>query len=318
VNDTKSVILRTPFPMNYKSLGKLVDKALGRNNLFQLSEFFGKLETKRRTVDKYNIICIILYVSLLINMIYLFWRSQLKANDKLKNKNLSTRSSIPEKVIDEIREALLRGNLKPGDRLPTESQLASKFSVSRIGVREAMKMLSVMGVVEINRGDGTYIAKNISASIIDPLIFSLIPGEKVPEELLDLREMLEIGMLEIVLKRATKDDIRKMEEAIELLEKDSKRAEKDSEILNKHNLAFHYAFAQATHNPMIIKIAEALWGMFAFTIKKSTLKRTKESVKHHTMILEALKEKNSEKARMAIRISLKGWQKYGVREVLGK
>lgn len=242
----------------------------------------------------------------------------MKVDNKLKSKNLGMSSSISEKVIDEIRDALLRGDLKPGDRLPTETQLVSKFSVSRIVVREAMKMLSAMGVVEIKRGNGTYMAKNISASMIDPFIFSLIVGKKTPEELLDLREMLEIGMLEIVLKRATEDDMEKMEEAVKLLEEDSKRAEKDSEILNEHNLAFHYAFAQATHNPMIVKIAEALWKMFAFTIKRSTLKKTEESVQHHKMILEALKEKNPEKAKMAIRISLKGWQKYGVREVLGK
>ena len=238
------------------------------------------------------------------------------SNDKLKSKNLGMESSIPEKVIDEFRDALLRGDLKPGDRLPTENQLASKFSVSRIVVREAMKMLSVMGVVEIKRGNGTYITKNISASMIDPFIFSLIVGKKTPEELLDLREMLEIGILEIVLKRVTKDDMEKMAEAVKLLEEDSKRAEKDSEILNEHNLAFHYAFAQATHNPMIVKIAKALWEMFAFAIKKSTLKKTEESVQHHRMILEALKEKDPEKARRAIRISLRGWQKYGVREVL--
>ena len=242
----------------------------------------------------------------------------MKVEDKLKNKNLGTGSSIPEKVIDEIRGALLRGDLKPGDRLPTETQLASNFSVSRIVVREAMKMLSAIGVVEIKRGNGTYIAKDISASMIDPFIFGLIVGKKTPEELLDLREMLEIGILEIVLKRATKDDMEKMEEAVKLLEEDSKRAEKDSEILNEHNLAFHYAFAQATHNPMIVKIAEALWKMFAFTIKRSTLKKTEETVQHHKMILEALKEKNSEKARVAIHTSLKGWQKYGVREVLVK
>lgn len=242
----------------------------------------------------------------------------MKVDNKLKSKNLGMSSSISEKVIDEIRDALLRGDLKPGDRLPTETQLVSKFSVSRIVVREAMKMLSAMGVVEIKRGNGTYMAKNISASMIDPFIFSLIVGKKTPEELLDLREMLEIGMLEIILKRATEDDMEKMEEAVKLLEEDSKRAEKNSEILNEHNLAFHYAFAQATHNSMIVKIAEALWKMFAFTIKRSTLKKTEESVQHHKMILEALKEKNSEKAKVAIRTSLKGWQKYGVREVLGK
>lgn len=238
--------------------------------------------------------------------------------DKLKSKNLSGGSSIPRKVINEIRDALLRGDLKRGDRLPNENQLARKFSVSRIVVREAMKMLAVMGVVEIRRGNGTYIAKNISASIIDPFIFSLIAEEKTPEELLDLREMLEIGILEIVLKRATKDDIEEMEETVRLLEENNKEDEKDSEILKEHDLDFHCAFAKASHNPMIVRIAEALFEIFAFTIKKSTLKKTEESVRHHKMILEAIKEKDIEKARIAIRSSLKAWQKYGVREALEK
>lgn len=233
----------------------------------------------------------------------------MEVDDKLKSKNLGRGSNIPDKIINEIRDALLRGDLKPGDKLPTEDQLASKFSVSRIVVREAMKMLVVMGAVEIKRGDGTYVTKGISAPVVDPLIFNLLLTGGAPEELLELREMLEVGILEIVLKKVTKEDIYKMKRAIELLEENCKKGETNREILREHDLCFHYAFAGATHNPLIIKIAKTIWEMFRVSIEKAVHSRTEDTVERHKMILEAIEEKNLEKAKEAIYLSLEKWGK---------
>jgi len=164
-----------------------------------------------------------------------------------------------------------------------------------------------LGVVEIRRGDGTYITKNISAPVIDPLIFNLLLTGGTPKELLELREMLEIGMLEMVLKKVTEEDIRKMEKAIELLEEDYRRGETDREILREHDLAFHYAFADATHNPLIIKIARTIWEMFRASIERSVYFSIKKTIQKHKMILQAIKEKDVEKAKEAIYASLKEW-----------
>jgi len=224
-----------------------------------------------------------------------------------KPTRLTDKKSIVQKIIGEFRNALITRTLKPGDKLPTEIELSRRFFVSRNAVREAIKMLVALGVVEIKRGNGTYVAKGISAQIIDPLIFSLLLEGGVPDELLELREMLEIGILEIVLKKVTKKDINKMEKAIQLLEEDCKKGETDREILRKHDLEFHYAFAGATHNPLIIKIAKTIWEMFKASIEKAVYSRPEDTVERHKMILKAIKEKNLEKAKEAIYLSLEKW-----------
>lgn len=199
--------------------------------------------------------------------------------------------------------------LKPGDKLPTEVELARTFLVSRNAVREATKMLVALGVVGIKRGNGTYIAKNISAPVINPLIFDLLLTGGIPKELLELREMVEIGILEIASKNVAKEDIHKMERAIELLEEDYRKGETDREVLRKHDLDFHYAFAGATHNPLIMKIAQTIWEMFKASIEKAVGSRTEDTVERHKIILEAVRERNLEKAKKAIYLSLEKWGK---------
>jgi len=222
---------------------------------------------------------------------------------------LTDKRSIVQRIIGEFRNALITKALKPGDKLPAEIELAGKFFVSRNAVREAIKMLVALGAVEIKRGDGTYIAKNISCSVIDPLIFDLLLAGGIPEELLELREMLEIGILEIVLKKVTEEDIYKMEGAIELLEEDCRKGETDREVLKKHDLDFHYAFAGATHNPLVMKVARTIWEMFKASIEKAVQSRPEDTVERHKMILEAVKERNMEKAKKAIYLSLEKWGK---------
>jgi len=226
----------------------------------------------------------------------------------MKKRNLSHKFSVVQKIINHVRDELIEGLVKSGDRLPSEKELASKFSVSRNAVREAMKMLKATGVVEIRQGRGTCIATNISSPVVDSLIFSLILDDGTPEKLLELREMLEIGVLEIVIKNATQRDIEKMEKAIKLMEKDDKRRERSRRIIENHDLAFHHAFVGATHNPLIAKIAKTVWKMFAPSIGKSSQFTLKETVEIHRDIIQGIKERNLEKTKAAIYKSLEDWK----------
>jgi len=217
-----------------------------------------------------------------------------------------TRRSIVQEVISKIRTVLLNGYLKSGDKLPSEVELAEKLSVSRSAVREAMKILATQGVVEIKRGEGTFIVKTLSTVALDPLVFSLILDYKTPEELLELREMVEIGILNIVMEKATDEDLQKMEKTIRDFEAHCKQGTTDTQILLQDDLAFHYAFAEATHNPLIIKIARTIWEMFAPSIKKG-LGRVdiNKGPGQHQLILGAIKEKDFEKTKQAIRKALR-------------
>jgi GntR family transcriptional repressor for pyruvate dehydrogenase complex len=225
---------------------------------------------------------------------------------------LSNDTSIVQKIVDRIKEALIYGDLKPGDKLPAENILIDKFSVSRTAVREAIKMLAAIGVVEIKRGSGTFVAKSLSSHTLEPLTFTLILNQKTPQELLELREMLELGVIGIAMENATSEDINEMELAIESLE--SKVDFENVEELCQADLYFHYLFAQATHNPLIEKMARTVWDMFVPSIMRSlrqgrTKIKVKEAVREHKMILKAVKEKNVAEGMEAIRASLRAWKK---------
>lgn len=223
--------------------------------------------------------------------------------EKLKDK-----STLSQRIIKHVKNALLNRELKAGDKLPTENELAKSFGVSRTAVREAFKMLVAIGVAEIRQGDGTYIAKDISSPVIDPLIFSLILEERTPHELLEVRKMIEVGILEVLLNKVTDEDIQKMEEAVNELEDRYRTGERNNDILTDLDLKFHYAFAEATHNPSIEKIAKTIWDVFIVSIKKSI--SIEKAYILHRQILEAIKKRDRKQAREAIRVSLEIWEKH--------
>lgn len=232
----------------------------------------------------------------------------------LKSVKLTDRVSLTQKVVNQIKEGLISGDLKPGDKLPPENVLVDKFSVSRTAIREAIKMLSAIGAVKIKQGSGTFIARDLSTRTLNSLAFTLVLNRKTPQELLELREMLEIGIIGRVIEKATSEDIKKMERAIENLE--SKVDVENAEELCQADLHFHYVFAEAAHNSLIEKIARTMWEMFAPSIRRCMKNRqikVEESVREHKMILKAVKERNMVEGIEAIHACLRAWKedKYG-------
>jgi len=226
-----------------------------------------------------------------------------------EKKNLKEKP-LAHKIIDEIKNSLIKEELLPGDKLPSEEQLCEKFSVSRISVREAIKMLSALGVVMIKRGNGTYIAKGANPSIFDSLIFQLILQEKSSKELTELRTMLEIGVIEVVMDKRTSEDIRKIEASIQKFEEEHSRENPDIEKLIRCDLEFHLKVTESTHNSLIIGIAEAIFQLYVASFAKILYKKTsvEESIKIHKMILEGIKNKDIEKTRNIIYRESKRWK----------
>ena len=222
---------------------------------------------------------------------------------------LTDRVSLTQKVVDQIERGLMNGDLKPGDKLPPESVLVEKFSVSRTAIREAFKMLSAIGAVKIKQGSGTFIASGVSTQTLDSLTFALILSQKSPQELLELREMLEIGIMDRVVERAVRKDIEAMKGAIEELE--GMGEGENGEALCRADLRFHYAFATATHNPLIEKIARTVWAMFAPSITRCMSNRPikiEQAITEHKIIVKAVEERNTLRGMEAIHDSLRAWK----------
>lgn len=220
------------------------------------------------------------------------------------------RQPLAQKIIQEIKQALIREELRPGDKLPSEDQLCRKFSVSRISIREAIKMLSALGVVRVKHGDGTYICKDANCSQLDSMVFQLILKDRSPKELAELRKMLEIGILEIVMENVDAQDIKKMEGAIGNFERVCSKGITDPQMLSRYDLDFHLAFAEATHNPLIIEIAKTVYQLYVASFARILYEReaVRESSELHKTLLQGIKAKDIQKTREIVTFVSKRWR----------
>lgn len=119
------------------------------------------------------------------------------------------RSSVVQRVIDRLTEAMLSGELKPGDKIPTEMELSEQLGVARNSIREAIKILVYIGVLEIKRADGTFVCNGFSESLIDPMIYGIILNQQNSQDLNELRAMVETGVMRLAVEKSSEEEIRR-------------------------------------------------------------------------------------------------------------
>ncbi len=214
-------------------------------------------------------------------------------------------------VVNRIKELLLTQKVKPGDRLPTELELARLMSVSRGSVREAMKILSAFGIVAIKRGDGTYVAAMDGKVLFDPLLFSLIISKPNFDELKEFRFLLERDIVALVIKKAGDEDIRLLRNAYEEMNALKDQKSRSYEKLLDSDLKFHAVLGQICKNRLLGRIYEFIMEYFKPSIAQSLRKHTNfshESNETHRRVLEAVEKRDLVAAEKAIEYSLDVWQ----------
>ncbi|MEM6281542.1 MAG: FadR/GntR family transcriptional regulator [Chloroflexota bacterium] len=213
--------------------------------------------------------------------------------------------SVVDQITQTIRDALIRGELSPGQKLPSEPELARQLGVGRSAVREALKVLQAIGVVESRRGSGTYVVEEPSDRMLNPLSFAILLGTNVSSELIELRVMIEIGYCELAASQATAADMQKIEQAARALENAVSHA--DHEHLAQLDLNFHYAILEATHNPLVQKIGRAVEELFFSSISNNfkEVQNVEQAVAAHRDIITALHSHDLHQIRTAIVDSLK-------------
>jgi GntR family transcriptional regulator, transcriptional repressor for pyruvate dehydrogenase complex len=157
-----------------------------------------------------------------------------------------TRERLYEQVADHIDGLISSGKLKVGDRLPPERELAERLGVARGVVREAVKLLSVKGLVTVEPGRGTFIVERGAESISDHLSRLSRMGRITLGDLNELRRMLEIEIAALAAERARPEDVARLSEAIEAMDASSE----SPEDYISADLSFHLALANATQNQM--------------------------------------------------------------------
>lgn len=196
-------------------------------------------------------------------------------------------------IVDQIQMKIFSGELPPGTKLPTERVLAAELDVNRGTVREALKKLEILGLVEINHGDGIYTLDYRESGNLE-LIKNMIYLEgRIPPELmkniLELRRIMVPEMAAIAAAERSDDDIEKLEEVIS---SEKPVVEKDLQV--------HKILARAAGNILymfILNFFNEVFRDFAGDIYFSDKKNAERSLKFHRDIYKAVKEKNARKSR---------------------
>lgn len=215
-------------------------------------------------------------------------------------------------VVNNIKELLLTQKVKPGDRLPPEMELARLLSVSRGSVREAMKILSAFGIVDIRRGDGTYVAAIGGKVLFDPLLFSLILSQPTFDELKEFRLLLEKDVVRLVIANAGDDEIRLLRGVHEQMDALKGQAARSYDRLLAADLEFHGVLGRICHNGLLDKIYRFIMEYFKPFIAQSLRQHTDfslESAETHRRVLEAVEKRDVAAAEKAIEYSLDVWQR---------
>lgn len=204
---------------------------------------------------------------------------------------------VYEDVIEQIKDLILEGNLSPGDGLPTERELAQAFGISRGTLREAFRILEREGLIEVRPGGGRFLSKELDVMEDKNRILDNIERATIIE-LLEAREIFETGIVELAAMRATEDDIAEIEEAF------VKWGEIDLEGEDRSNpdQAFHLSIARATHNVVLLNMIELHMDLLQRTLSKTARipGRKNEVYEEHFLILQAIKERNPVKAKLAL------------------
>jgi GntR family transcriptional repressor for pyruvate dehydrogenase complex len=213
-------------------------------------------------------------------------------------------SSVVNLVIKRIKDAILTKELRLGDYLPTELELAANLGVSKTSVREAIKMLQARGVVEVKRGRGMKISENLGGDAIAPLIYKLLLERGTFEEIIDFRIMFEEAYTIMAMDRATPEDISRIASTVEELE--LAIAENRQTALD--DLAFHMEILRSTHNPLVIRVGETIMELFKVSIGYSVKHHPEIALRDHKKILEVFCQKDKPRLREVIQGSFEAWR----------
>jgi GntR family transcriptional repressor for pyruvate dehydrogenase complex len=217
-----------------------------------------------------------------------------KLNHIAKELGTVRRVGLTEQLIERLESLVLKGVLTAGEQLPSERQLARLLSVSRASVRQALKVLQVMGVLEVQHGSGNYLSQDAEEILKVPARI-LVPLRGLTQaELFEVRRAMEGEAAAAAAERATPKDIAAMR-----VELDGMRAnDHDRVAYGTHDLAFHNAIAVGSSNRYFIWfLSLANKVLYQALLRRPMSNSMKRSIEEHENILRAIEARNPELAR---------------------
>jgi GntR family transcriptional regulator, transcriptional repressor for pyruvate dehydrogenase complex len=211
---------------------------------------------------------------------------------------LIRRNKVYEEVAKQIERLILK-KLKPGDKLPSERELAETLRVSRSSIRDAIRGLELMGLVEPRQGAGTIVRETSVDALVNPFANALKRRQEMVSELLDFRQMLEPPLAARAATHASAEDVSEMEEILQRQE----QKQSEGEAAVAEDTEFHYSIALASGNGVVLKVLDIVMDLLRETRERSLQVegRPQKSLAGHRRILAAIKRHDAEAAKAAMR-----------------
>lgn len=204
---------------------------------------------------------------------------------------------ISEEIVDQIKSAIREGKLRPGDRLPPERELTERFGVSRVTVRDALRILEATGLIEIRVGarGGAFLTapapQLVGEGITDMLLLSDVTGGDVTEA----RFVFELGMVPLISRRATEEDITTLRAICDRAEEALEAGEYDVGF----SVEFHAALAACLHNAAIDLIVDSFRRPLLFSLRQAREAAPEmgaRGVREHRQLVEAIADRDADRA----------------------
>lgn len=210
----------------------------------------------------------------------------------LENQNRSQR------IVAQIRDLISNGKLKPGDKLPSERELSARLNVSRVSLREAIKTLAAMGLVEVKRGQGVFIIEANIETVISQFAGMLVFKKDEVLQLFEVRKTLEVQAARWASERARPEEIQNLMQLVDEAKSHVTDFTVDYQVARRHDVQFHECIINASKNIVLFRVMNSLLDIFEESRAKTLAipGRAAKSIFDHERIAVAISRREPEKA----------------------
>ena len=206
------------------------------------------------------------------------------------------RESVPQVIAEQIIDLIASGELKLGERLPSQRDLAKQLGVGVSSLRESLQSLTAMGLIQMQAGRGTFVSDSFEGAARSFAAVAPLIGAQELGELLEARLHLDSAVAQMACRRATAADLQAVRSAFRAME--AAAAASDMQGLERADVAFHVGIAQAAHNDVMAQLISSLLSMISRQIQATPY--SKEVIDQHREILHALEARDPKRAAEAI------------------
>lgn len=207
------------------------------------------------------------------------------------------KDSVVNQVVKQITDSIIAGDLKPGDKLPTEPELCENFGIGRNSVREAIKILEAYGVVYIKRAEGTFVNDSYNHKMLDPMLYGILLDKNLRINIIQVRKVLDTGMLYQIISMITDEKMDKIQQEFESLKTVVLGEGVAAKQVLQADVDFHRALVESTGNPILCNMHEYVDRITTPSREKTVelvleKNQTEKFILLHQKIINLLLEKN--------------------------